>query len=380
MARDRELEGVRDVAARVARAAGDLEPDEDLADASPRPLPWLVSGVGAAGLRAQARRVAEFLASDPDAPDADLAYSLARSRAALADRAVVVAADRNGALAGLAALADGDHGPHTAVGTATARDRVAFVFPGQGSQWPGMAAELMRTAPVFRESIEACAASLAPHVDWSLTKVLRGESGAPTLERVDVVQPALFAVMVSLAALWRSCGVEPAAVVGHSQGEIAAAHVAGALSLDDAARVVAVRSRALRVLAGRGGMVSVVAPVDHVRRSIARWGGAVSVAAVNGPQSVVISGEPAALDEALAAFDAGGVRARRIDFEAIDDGIDPATVAVTVEPASVGWREPIRVSLRSDNVREQGPYVIGTTVTVWVESVNARPSPRQSSR
>ncbi|WP_428835932.1 type I polyketide synthase [Streptomyces alboflavus] len=294
---------------------GPAEPDEDLADASPRPLPWLVSGVGAAGLRAQARRVAEFLASDPDAPDADLAYSLARSRAALADRAVVVAADRNGALAGLAALADGDHGPHTAVGTATARDRVAFVFPGQGSQWPGMAAELMRTASVFRESIEACAASLAPHVDWSLTKVLRGESGAPTLERVDVVQPALFAVMVSLAALWRSCGVEPAAVVGHSQGEIAAAHVAGALSLDDAARVVAVRSRALRVLAGRGGMVSVVAPVDHVRRSIARWGGAVSVAAVNGPQSVVISGEPAALDEVLAAFDAGGVRARRIDVD-----------------------------------------------------------------
>ncbi|WJV51128.1 type I polyketide synthase [Streptomyces flavofungini] len=294
---------------------GRPEHTDDLAGTGPRPLPWLVSGVGAAGLRAQARRVAEFLAADPDAPDADLAYSLARSRAALGDRAVVVAADRGGALEGLAALADGDLGPHTALGTAAARDRVAFVFPGQGSQWPGMAAELMRTAPVFRESIEACADRLAPHVDWSLTKVLRGESGAPTLERVDVVQPALFAVMVSLAALWRSYGVEPAAVVGHSQGEIAAAHVAGALSLEDAARVVALRSRALRVLAGRGGMVSVVASADEARRSLAPWGGAVSVAAVNGPRSVVISGEPAALEEALAAFDASGVRARRIDVD-----------------------------------------------------------------
>ncbi|MER5303986.1 type I polyketide synthase [Streptomyces lasiicapitis] len=296
----------------------DTHDTHDAGAAGSRPLPWLVSGNGEAGLRAQARRVAGFLESDPDAPDADVAYSLATSRAALADRAVVVAADRTEAMRLLADLADGaygEHGPHVARGVAATRDRVTFVFPGQGSQWPGMAAELMRTSPVFRDAIEECATSLAPHVDWSLTKVLRGESGAPTLDRVDVVQPALFAVMVSLAALWRSYGVEPAAVVGHSQGEIAAAHVAGALSLDDAARIVAVRSRALRVLAGRGGMVSVVAPVDRVRRDLAPWGGAVSVAAVNGPQSVVISGEPAALDEALAAFDASGVRARRIPVD-----------------------------------------------------------------
>ncbi|QKW09724.1 SDR family NAD(P)-dependent oxidoreductase [Streptomyces sp. NA04227] len=287
----------------------------DAAESEGRALPWLVSGVGEAGLRAQARRVAEFLQSDAQAPDVDLAYSLVSSRAALRDRAVVVAADRASAGERLAALADGDQGPHTALGSATARDRVTFVFPGQGSQWPGMAAELMRTSRVFRESIEACAESLSPHVDWSLTKVLRGESGTPTLDRVDVVQPALFAVMVSLAALWRSFGVEPAAVVGHSQGEIAAAHVAGALCLDDAARVVALRSRALRVLAGRGGMVSVACPEDRVRRSLARWDGAVSVAAVNGPRSVVISGEPAALDEALAAFEADGVRVRRIPVD-----------------------------------------------------------------
>ncbi|WP_370423496.1 type I polyketide synthase [Streptomyces sp. QH1-20] len=287
-------------------------------DGDVRPLPWLVSGRGAAGLRAQARRIHEFLEAHPETSDADVAYSLATTRAALPDRAVVVAGDRAEAMARLAGLADGEPGDadhHVASGSATTRDRLAFVFPGQGSQWPGMAAELMCTSRVFRESIEACADSLAPHTDWSLTKALQGKSGAPSLDRVDVVQPALFAVMVSLAALWRSFGVEPSAVIGHSQGEMAAAHVAGALSLDDAARIVAVRSRAIRVLSGRGGMVSVAAPVDQVLRSIEPWGGAVSVAAVNGPRSVVISGDPVALEEAMAAFTADGVRTRRIPVD-----------------------------------------------------------------
>ncbi|QCX80351.1 Erythronolide synthase, modules 3 and 4 [Streptomyces sp. YIM 121038] len=357
--------GVGGTNAHVIVEEADPEPDgtaprtTDGADTPGRPLPWLVSGNGAPGLRAQARRLAEFLAPGPDAPDADLAYSLATTRAALADRAVVVAADRAEARTRLAALADatdatggayGGPGESTALGTATARDRVTFVFPGQGSQWPGMAAELMSTSPVFRASIEACAASLAPHVDWSLTKVLRGESGAPTLERVDVVQPALFAVMVSLAALWRSYGVEPAAVIGHSQGEIAAAHVVGALSLDDAARVVAVRSRALRVLSGRGGMVSVVAPVDQVRRGLAPWSGAVSVAAVNGPRSVVISGDPTALDAAMAAFERDGVRVRRIpvdyashsaQVEEIRDTLVEALSGIRPRPAAVPFHSTV---------------------------------------
>ncbi|AQA10005.1 hypothetical protein BV401_05340 [Streptomyces malaysiensis subsp. malaysiensis] len=136
-----------------------------------------------------------------------------------------------------------------------------LVFPGQGSQWVGMAAGLLESSPVFAERVGECAAALAPFVEWSLGDVLRGgEGAAEALERVDVVQPALFAVMVSLAELWRSYGVEPAAVIGHSQGEIAAACVAGALSLEDAARVVALRSKALRALSGRGGMVSVSLP------------------------------------------------------------------------------------------------------------------------
>ncbi|WP_432140204.1 acyltransferase domain-containing protein, partial [Streptomyces sp. bgisy154] len=131
----------------------------------------------------------------------------------------------------------------------------------------------------------------------------------------DVVQPVLWAVMVSLAAVWESFGVRPAAVVGHSQGEIAAAVVAGALSVVDGARVVALRSRAIVALAGRGGMVSVALPASGAQELAAGWPGRVSVAAVNGPASTVVSGDAGALDELVARAEAGGVRVRRIDVD-----------------------------------------------------------------
>jgi acyl transferase domain-containing protein len=176
-----------------------------------------------------------------------------------------------------------------------------------------MAAELLETSPVFATRMAECAAAVDRHTDWSLLDVLRGVPGAASLDRVDVVQPALFAMMVSLAALWRSHGVEPAAVVGHSQGEIAAAAVAGALSLEDAALVVTLRSQAIAVdLAGRGGMVSVSAPIAEVAK---RLPDGVSVAAVNGPSTVVVSGDNDGLDRLLAECERDGVRARRIDVD-----------------------------------------------------------------
>ncbi|MBI0320029.1 acyltransferase domain-containing protein, partial [Streptomyces javensis] len=190
--------------------------------------------------------------------------------------------------------------------------RAVLVFPGQGSQWVGMAAGLLESSPVFAERLGECAAALGPFVGWSLVDVL---GDAVALERVDVVQPVLWAVMVSLAELWRSYGVEPAAVIGHSQGEIAAACVAGALSLEDAARVVALRSRALRALSGLGGMVSVSLPVESVGERLGRWGERLSVAAVNGPSAVVVSGDADALDELLAVCEVDEVRARRIPVD-----------------------------------------------------------------
>ncbi|MDT0344222.1 SDR family NAD(P)-dependent oxidoreductase [Streptomyces litchfieldiae] len=276
-------------------------PTTDPVPFSGGPLPWVLSARSPESLRGQAERLAQYAAGADGPQPADIALSLAATRAALDTRAVVIAENNEGFRAALAS-------PES--GTVTKGvDRPVFVFPGQGSQWVGMALELHASSPVFAVRLEECAVALAPHVGWSLLDVL-GDAAA--LERVDVVQPALWAVMVSLAELWRSCGVEPAAVIGHSQGEIAAAAVAGVLSLEDAARVSALRARALLALSGRGGMVSVAEPAENVRGRLARWGERLSVASVNGPGSTVVSGEPVALDELLAACEAGGVRARRI--------------------------------------------------------------------
>ena len=188
-----------------------------------------------------------------------------------------------------------------------------FVFPGQGSQWVGMAAELLRRPRrCSRPRSSACEAALAPHVDWSLRDVLHRRA-APSLERVDVVQPALLAVMVSLAALWRAYGVEPDAVVGHSQGEIAAAHVAGALSLEDAARVVALRSQAIaEELAGQAAWSRSALAVDTLQP---RLPDGVSRRGRQRPAHVVVAGEDAALDALLEGCDDEGVRARRIPVD-----------------------------------------------------------------
>jgi acyl transferase domain-containing protein/acyl carrier protein len=274
-------------------------------------VPLLVSGRGAAALGAQAGRLREHLTGQPDAGLLDVAFSLA-GRAALADRGVVMGHDRASLLAGLDALAHGGVAEGVVRGVARS-GRPVFVFPGQGAQWEGMAVELLDSSEVFAAALRACGEALEELVEWRVEDVLRGVEGAPTLERVDVVQPVSFAVMVALAELWGSFGVRPSVVVGHSQGEIAAACVAGGLSLRDAARVVVLRSQLLgEVLAGRGGMVSVALGVGEVQERLERWGAQLSVAAVNGPSAVIVSGETQALDELLAACEEDGVWARRI--------------------------------------------------------------------
>ncbi|WP_371501892.1 SDR family NAD(P)-dependent oxidoreductase [Kitasatospora sp. NBC_00374] len=279
-------------------------------------VPWLVSARGEEALRGQAVRLRAFAARGPEARGAGLA--LAAGRAALEHRAVVLGADITELGSGLAALTEGDATAAVVQGVTGTPGKVAFVFPGQGSQWAAMAVELLESSPVFAARMAECGAALAPFADgWSLLDVVRGDGGDGWMDRVDVVQPVLWAVMVSLAEVWRAAGVEPGAVVGHSQGEIAAAVVAGALSVEDGARVVALRSRAIAGgLAGQGGMVSVALPVEGVRERLSLWGEErISVAAVNGPSSVVVSGEPEALDELLASCEADGVRARRIPVD-----------------------------------------------------------------
>ncbi|MEV5878549.1 type I polyketide synthase [Streptomyces sp. NPDC052101] len=279
-------------------------------------VPLVVSARSAGSLAGQAERLAAFIEGAGLASLSGVAGALVADRALLGERAVVVAGSDEEALTGLRALARGESpaGLITGrVGVSGGPGKVVWVFPGQGSQWVGMGRELLESSPVFAERIAECAAALEPWIDWSLVDVLRGEAAPELLERVDVVQPASFAVMVGLAAVWSSVGVRPDAVLGHSQGEIAAACVSGALSLADAAKVVALRSQAIgERLAGRGGMASVALTESEAVQRLERWSDRVEVAAVNGPSSVVIAGDAQALDEALQALSDDGVRVRRV--------------------------------------------------------------------
>ncbi|MGW5869194.1 beta-ketoacyl synthase N-terminal-like domain-containing protein, partial [Streptomyces sp. NPDC055239] len=305
-------------------------------------VPWVLSAKSAAALRNQAGRLAAHTELHPGQSPVDMGLTLATARTAFDHRAVLLTQERADGARLLRQYASGEEPVELVSGTVHDGIGPVFVFPGQGSQWTGMAVELLDDSPVFAQRMDECAAALAPHLDVPLLQALRDEAA---LERVEVVQPALWAVMVSLAAVWESYGVRPAAIVGHSQGEIAAAVVAGALTLEDGARVVALRSRALTALAGRGGgMASVTAPADDVRRVVDSHRGALSVAAVNGPAHIVVSGDADALDELVAAYDADGVRARRIpvDYashsahvEEIRAGVEKAASGVSPRPSDV---------------------------------------------
>uniref|UniRef100_UPI000950CF82 type I polyketide synthase n=1 Tax=Streptomyces acidiscabies TaxID=42234 RepID=UPI000950CF82 len=265
-----------------ASLAGEVSSVEE-----PELVPWVVSARSEAALEEQVRRVRELEASA-----VEVGWSLVTTRSVFEHRAVIVDGD---VVSGVA----GDVGPGP-----------VLVFPGQGSQWVGMGAQLLDESPVFADRIAECEQALAPHVGWSLTEVLRGGG---ELDRVDVVQPVLWAVMVSLAAVWEGYGVRPAAVIGHSQGEIAVACVAGVLSLQDAARIVAVRSDALRQLQGRGDMASIGTGPDEVRALIGDHRPGVSVAVVNSASSTVISGPPGDIAAVVSEAEARGLRARLID-------------------------------------------------------------------
>ncbi|MGW0947709.1 type I polyketide synthase [Streptomyces sp. NPDC002623] len=334
----------------ILEQAPEPEPRESGGEFS-GPVPWVVSGRGETALRAQARRLLERLMERPELTPVDVGVSLAGTRSAFEQRAVVLGGGREELLAGLRSVAEGAPGAGVVSGRASADGGVVFVFPGQGSQWVGMGRELWDVSPVFGARMEECGRALSPHVGWSLRDVVFRDGDDPLWSRVDVVQPVLWAVMVSLAAVWRSFGVEPAAVVGHSQGEVAAACVAGGLSLEDGARVVAVRSRlVLEKLSGRGGMVSVALPVTEAEERLARFEGRVGVAAVNGPSSVVVSGEPEALDELLAGCESDGVRARRIavdyashsaQVDALNDDLLAELAEIRPQSSSVAFHSTV---------------------------------------
>ncbi|EIV94779.1 polyketide synthase family protein, partial [Frankia sp. QA3] len=367
----------RETAARetapAATAPDDTAAEDDAAGRDPavrgRALPWVLSARTAEALGGQAARLGAFVDAHPGLVPVDVGRALATTRAALEYRAVVVAEDPAGFRAGLAALATGSGQPAEAAGVdviagvatpdgATTGARIVrgvadttattvFVFPGAGTAWPAMARELLAASPVFAEHIDAVAAALAPYVDWNLLDVLHQRPGAPTLDRVDVSQPAVFAVLVALARLWQHHGVRPHAVVGHSQGEIAAAHIAGALTLDDAARVVALRGKILGALPDPGAVVWVNLPAEEIRERLARFrdGAApVSVAVLNSPTSTAIAGSDEALAEFVAGLRAEGIRTRDVPVgyashsarvEAIRDELLTALAPIRPQPAAI---------------------------------------------
>ncbi|WEV29016.1 SDR family NAD(P)-dependent oxidoreductase [Streptomyces sp. 71268] len=275
-------------------------------------VPVVVSARDPRALRAQAARLAAYVEDHPDADPYAIARTLLTARATLEHRAVLLAHDRGHLLEALHALAKGEEHPSVITGDAD-HARPVFVFPGQGSQWAGMATDLLNTSEVFRRSVAECEDALAPYVDWSLTDVLT--NGQP-IERVDIVQPALFAVMVSLARVWESLGVQPAAVIGHSQGEIPAAVIAGALTLEDGARVTALRSQAIHAtLTGHGAMASLTLTPEATQQLPGAWGRELHIAAHNGPHTTVVAGDAVAVDNLLAHCEERDIHARRVNVD-----------------------------------------------------------------
>ena len=223
-----------------------------------------------------------------------------------------------------------------------------FVFPGQGGQWAGMAAGLARDSGVFAGRLAECAAAAGPFADFDLLDVLTGGDAAGVgLERADVVQLSLWAVMVSLAAVWESLGIVPGAVLGHSQGEVAAACVAGVLSLADGARIVATAARLAGSLAAGGAMVSVAVSAGQAGELIAGHAG-LSIAAVNGPGQTVLSGDGAAIEAVMAECAAAGIRVRRtpVDYASHSPRVDPVRDELLAGLAGIRPR-PGRVRLFS---------------------------------
>ncbi|MEC9465162.1 MAG: SDR family NAD(P)-dependent oxidoreductase, partial [Myxococcota bacterium] len=281
------------------------------------PAPLLISSRDEVGLREQAKRWGTWLADHPSASWSEVIRTAALSRTHFPVRAALTSAEPESVREALAALAQGEAHALLAEGRARETGKVVFVFPGQGSQWEGMGRALLQESDVFREAIRECDQALEPLTGWSVTRVLRGDEGedVPSLERVDVVQPALFAISIGLAAVWRDLGVEPAAVVGHSQGEVGAAVVAGGLTLADAAKVVVARSSLVRKIAGHGAMAVVELSADAAEQRIARFDGAVSVAVVNTATSTVVSGDLEAIDTLLSQLDSEGTYARKVNVD-----------------------------------------------------------------
>lgn len=288
--------------------------------ASSRAAPYLlpISARSEQASRALAAAYRERSRPAGDRPGlADLCHAAGARRSHHGHRLAVLAHDHDDVVAGLDAFLDGR--PHPRVAWGQRRDdrplRLAFVFSGHGSQWVGMGREFLASEPVFRDQVERCDQLMREHVDWSLLDVLAAPASRSRLHEADVVQPALFAVAVGLTALWRSVGIVPDAVVGHSLGEIAAAHAAGSLTLEDAVRVVCHRGRLTRRKAdGSGGVMVVALDAESVLRALEPHDGRLVIGGINSPSSTLVSGDLPALVELQEALKKQDILCKQVEL------------------------------------------------------------------
>ncbi|MEV4225492.1 beta-ketoacyl synthase N-terminal-like domain-containing protein, partial [Streptomyces bobili] len=288
--------------------APEASPAEEGRPAEAGTIPWLVSGGTVQALHAQAERLAGHVAAQDDPDPLDIGFSLATTRAALAHRAVVIGTDAAELSDGLTALAANEPAPNVVSGV-VCEGGTAFMFTGQGAQRTGMGRDLYARFPVFAESFDAVCAQLDPLLDRGLREIVW--SDADLLGQTRYTQAALFALGTALFRLGESFGVRPTHLIGHSIGEVTAAHVAGVLSLSDACALVAARGRLMQSAPSGGAMVAINAGEDEVRELLPESG--VSIAAVNGPQSVVISGDGDLVLAMAESFRAKGAKTKQLN-------------------------------------------------------------------
>ncbi|MEU4512366.1 SDR family NAD(P)-dependent oxidoreductase [Nonomuraea wenchangensis] len=328
---------------------------------SRRRLPVMVSARNEAALAESARRLAARLTTASGEEFYDLSYTSCRRRGHREVRAAVVAGSGAEAAERLTRLVGGGDASGGAVGGASAGGRVAFVFSGNGSQWAGMGADLLRSDPVFRAAVHAADAALSPWLGWSVAEELAAPARRSRLALTEVAQPALFAVQVGLLEMVRDWGVRPHAVAGHSVGEIAAAYAAGILDLGQAARVVAVRSRAQAPTAGLGRMAAAGLAPDEAADVLARYAGRLELAAVNSGRDVTVAGEA----EALAAL-GDELASRGVFFRPLD--LDHAFHSAAMD----GAEKAVRVGLDGLRAGAAGvPFVSTVTGRELQEGLDA---------
>jgi acyl transferase domain-containing protein/acyl carrier protein len=258
-------------------------------------------------LRELAGQVAAAVRAQPELTLEAVASTLATHRTHHSERIAVVARSRHDLAEALSAFSQNVTHERRATSGSGKRPGIVFVFPGQGSQWLGMGKQLLREEPAFRAEVERCDAAIRALVGWSVISELEAPAESSQMSRVDVVQPVLFTVAAGLAALWRSWGVEPKAVIGHSMGEVAASYVAGAISLEHAAQIICRRSQLLRRVSGQGAMLAAELTLEEAQMAIRRREHLVSVAVSNSARSTVLSGNREALEAISESLNAGGV-------------------------------------------------------------------------